>query len=355
MKMELHDDDKPVGRVLTRREVLRMLGGAGTAVFVGGGLVKATLRQIDSTATPEITPEGTEGICVVRPAETEGPYFVDEMLNRSDIRTDPSDGTVKDGIPLYLTFRVSQIQANACIPLESAQVDVWHCDALGVYSDVQDPGFSTKGKKFLRGYQVTDAKGIAKFITIYPGWYSGRTVHIHFKIRTDPTSSSGYEFTSQLFFDDALTDQVFAKQPYAGRGQRNTRNSNDGIYQSGGDQLLLNLVEQDDGYAATFDIGLDLSQPPAQSGGPGGAPPRGSRPDGQNPPPPSSPTPAPHAPRRLTWQSPAPARTRWFSCPDATLSFAFLLAYRKMLRYELDKEDDWGEIQTSLILIDASA
>jgi protocatechuate 3,4-dioxygenase beta subunit len=276
--MEVHDDDKPIGRVLTRREVLQMLGGAGAAVFVGGGLVKATLRQVEST--PELTPEATgePGICVVRPAETEGPYFVDEMLNRSDIRTDPTDGTVKEGAPLYLTFRVLRIQANTCTPLEGAQVDVWHCDALGVYSDVQDPGFSTKGRQFLRGYQVTEANGIVKFITIYPGWYSGRTVHIHFKIRTDPTAANGYDFTSQLFFDDTLTDKVFTKQPYASRGRRNTRNTNDGIYRKGGNQLMLNVVEQEDGYAATFDIGLDMSHSPTQS-------------DGQNPSPSSTPTP----------------------------------------------------------------
>jgi protocatechuate 3,4-dioxygenase beta subunit len=267
--MELHDDDKPVGRVLTRREVLRMLGGASAVVFVGGGLVQATLRQ--SEGTPEVTPEATDepGICVVRPAETEGPYFVDEMLNRSDIRTDPTDGTVKAGLPLYLTFRVSQIQANTCTPLGGAQVDVWHCDALGVYSDVQDPGFSTKGKKFLRGYQVTDANGIARFITIYPGWYSGRTVHIHFKIRTGMAEASGYDFTSQLYFDDTMSDKVFTKQPYASKGRRNIRNNSDGIYRNGGEQLLLNVVEQEDGYAATFDIGLDLPQPTEQSGNPG--------------------------------------------------------------------------------------
>jgi protocatechuate 3,4-dioxygenase beta subunit len=135
-------------------------------------------------------------------------------------------------------------------------VDVWHCDALGVYSDVSDAGFNTVGKKYLRGYQVTDANGVARFTTIYPGWYSGRTVHIHFKIRSSASSTSAYEFTSQLFFDDNLTDQVHAQSPYASKGQRDTRNANDGIYRQGGAQLVLDVTASGGGYAATFDIAL---------------------------------------------------------------------------------------------------
>ncbi len=288
------DDDKPVGRVLSRREVLVMLGGAGAAVLAATGFKQLSFNQ----TTPEITPEATESLpaCVVRPAETEGPYFVDEMLNRSDIRIDPTDNSVRDGLPLYLTFRVSQMTGSTCIPLEGAQVDIWHCDATGAYSDVDDPGFSTKGQKWLRGYQVTDADGKAAFITIYPGWYSGRTVHIHFKIRTDPASDAGYEFTSQLFFDDTLTDKVFTKAPYVSKGIRNTRNDNDGIYANGGDQLLLDMVETDDGYKAVFDIALDLSQPQTDTGFGGGAPPAGG-PGGQQPrgTPPGVATPTPSA------------------------------------------------------------
>jgi protocatechuate 3,4-dioxygenase beta subunit len=288
--LEQHDDDRSVGRVLSRREILLLLGGAGAAVITATGFKQLGLNPL-ATPTPEITPEATESLpaCVVRPAETEGPYFVDEMLNRSDIRVDPSDGSVKDGLPLHLIFRVSQISTSACTPLEGAQVDVWHCDAQGVYSDVTDPRFNTVGQKWLRGYQVTDANGTAEFMTIYPGWYQGRTVHIHFKIRTDPVSDSGYEFTSQLFFDDSLSDEVFKQEPYVGKGDRNTRNANDGIYASGGDELLLTLVEEDDGYKAVFDIGLDLSQPQTSSTGQGGQPPGGFPPGGQRPRPTATP------------------------------------------------------------------
>jgi hypothetical protein len=147
--------------------------------------------------------------------------------------------------------------SNACSPLAGAIVDVWHCDALGVYSDVSDPSFNTSGKKFLRGYQVTGSDGVARFTTIYPGWYQGRAVHIHFKIRSAASAASAYEFTSQLFFDDSLTDQVHATEPYASKGQRTLRNSGDGIYTSGGSQLVLDVTGTADGYAATFNIALD--------------------------------------------------------------------------------------------------
>jgi protocatechuate 3,4-dioxygenase beta subunit len=289
--MELHDDDKPIGRVLSRREVLALLGGAGAVLVVGTGFKTLGLDQLRATATPSATATATSiPSCVVRPALTDGPYFVDQMLNRSDIRIEPSDGSVKEGAQLRLVFRVSNVSANTCSRIEGAQVDVWHCDALGVYSDVDDPGFDTSGQTWLRGYQVTDEFGVAEFLTIYPGWYSGRTVHIHFKIRTDPESDTGYEFTSQLFFDEAMSDIVHAQEPYAEKGYRNTLNSDDGIFQGSEGLLTLEVVEEEDGYVAIFDIGLDLSD--ESSGETGGNPPggRGTPPAGGRPPR-STPTP----------------------------------------------------------------
>ena len=153
---------------------------------------------------------------------------------------------------------VLQMTSEGCTPLVGAQVDVWHCDALGAYSDVDDPSFSTLGQQFLRGYQVTDDEGLTRFTTIYPGWYQGRTVHIHFKVRTAAGTGTSYEFTSQFFFDDELSDQVFQSEPYGAQGDRGTRNSNDGIYSGAGDQLLLNVTATDSGYAASFDIGVAI-------------------------------------------------------------------------------------------------
>ena len=145
--------------------------------------------------------------------------------------------------------------SGRCAPLQGAEVEIWHCDAAGVYSDVSDPGFNTKGQKWLRGSQTTDSSGAVSFTTIYPGWYSGRAVHIHFKVR--PTAST--DFTSQLFFDEATTAEVHAQAPYASKGKRNTLNSRDSIYRSGGDQLLLTPTKSGEGYAADFPIGVDLS------------------------------------------------------------------------------------------------
>jgi protocatechuate 3,4-dioxygenase beta subunit len=243
-------DDRTRG--LARREIL-VLAGASAAVVAYGP--ERALRWVGRTCAP--VPDAaaqTAPACIVRPAQTEGPYFVDERLNRSDIRTDPDTGEPSEGTPLVLTFAVSRIDGASCLPLAGALVDVWHCDAAGVYSDVA----GAVGLKFLRGYQVTDAAGAATFTTIYPGWYPGRTVHVHFKIRTDPDADDGFEFTSQVYFDDALTDVVFAGAPYAARGECSTRNADDAIYQSGGGELLLDVTDDGGGHAATFAIGLDL-------------------------------------------------------------------------------------------------
>jgi protocatechuate 3,4-dioxygenase beta subunit len=240
-------DDRPFGQLLSRREVVMLLGAAGAAWLTAGSV--APRRAFAGSLPPS---------CVVRPEQTEGPYFVDERLNRSDIRSDPTDGQVREGTPLALTMQVSRLGAGNCQPLSGAQVDIWQCDALGLYSDVRDPGFNTIGRKFLRGYQITDAQGEAQFLTVYPGWYPGRTVHIHFKIRTSPAARRGFEFTSQLYFSDDLTDQVHAAPPYAQKGPRRVRNRHDGIFWRGGNQLMLAPSTTADGYAATFAVGLQL-------------------------------------------------------------------------------------------------
>lgn len=254
----MENDDRQIGRVLSRREALTLFSVAGVATLLSacalpnGGSSAANGPSAEAVAT---TNAGLAPGCVVRPELTEGPVFVEEDLDRADIRTDPSNGAVSEGTQFDLTFRITQVDNNACTPLASVRVDIWHCDAEGIYSDTSELGMQTVGQKFLRGYQTTDTSGIAKFTTIYPGWYAGRAVHIHFKIRND----AGYEFTSQLFFDEALTDEAFKQAPYAARGEPAVRNSEDNIYQESSGQLLLTVDKVDSGYAATFDVGLQLS------------------------------------------------------------------------------------------------
>lgn len=275
---ELHDDDQPVGRLLSRRDMLRFLGGAaGIALLSGSGVSRLIHAQGISTATATALPS-----CVVRPELTEGPYFVAHALNRFDIRHDPTDESLKAGLPLLLRFRVTDVSNGACAPLEGAQVDVWQCDSDGEYSGVQDAGFDNSGALWLRGFQFTDDTGMAEFLTIVPGWYSGRAVHIHFKIRTELADSTSYEYTSQFFFDPDLIETIYADPPYAAKGLPDMPNERDGIYQQSDGQLTLTLnpLTEDDldalqtrheedeftdtgdlttGYVALFDVGLDLT------------------------------------------------------------------------------------------------
>src|SRR6476620_9297177 len=265
--VDLDDDDRLIGGVLTRREVLALMGvvsvgavavacapgsaasGAASAGASGGAGATA-LATATAVAVASSLPS-----CVVVPELTEGPYYVNENLDRSDIRIDTSDGSVSEGAVLTLDWVVSQVDGTACIPLEGVLVDIWHCDALGNYSDVG----SEQGHDYLRGYQHTDANGKATITTIYPGWYQGRAVHIHFKIRTDAAAASGLEFTSQLFFDDALSAQVYSSGVYASKGTPDQPNASDGIYQQSHAMTLLNVAKDGDGYKATFELAIQAT------------------------------------------------------------------------------------------------
>ena len=246
----MDNDDKQVGRILTRREVLALLGAVGAGVVGSRLKAQPTLdRAVAAFAG------GTEWVpaCVVTPAQTEGPFFVDEKLNRVDIRSDPGTGKVTAGTSLDMELRVYRVADGSCQPMAGAMVDVWQCDAMGLYSDVR----TTSGQKFLRGHQITDAAGVAKFTTVYPGWYQGRCVHIHFKVRTT-AGGRNLEFTSQLYFDDAFTDRVYTKAPYAAKTGTRTPNERDGIFRQGGRQLLMAVAEKGSGYQGAFDIGMTV-------------------------------------------------------------------------------------------------
>ncbi|MEO6397004.1 MAG: intradiol ring-cleavage dioxygenase [Tepidiformaceae bacterium] len=274
----MDNDDAQVGRILNRREILFLLGGAGALVTVGAGCSgsndKSSATGSPSTPAQAGAATSSAGVaanssasasatklptCVVSPELSEGPYFVEQKLNRSDIRSDPASGATSAGVPLLLAFKVSGVTGAGCSALAAAVVDVWHCDAAGVYSDATDRSFNTKGKQFLRGSQITDSAGQVKFTTIFPGWYQGRAVHIHFKVRAANSAGKSYEFTSQLFFEEAQIDEIFANAPYIAKGQGRTKNAADGIFNQGGKTLTLPLTKSGNGYAGTFEIGVNLA------------------------------------------------------------------------------------------------
>jgi protocatechuate 3,4-dioxygenase beta subunit len=186
--------------------------------------------------------ESAEATCVLTPAQTEGPFFVDTGLIRSDIR----DG--KDGAPLRLAFSV--LDAETCSPMAGALVEVWHADAAGAYSafDIsQGNGANSADQTFLRGFQRTAADGRVEFLTVYPGWYPGRTPHVHVMVLLENRMQL---LTTQLYFPEAVTDAVYATAPYATRGPRSTTNATDGV---GAPASLIGQVSRgSSGYDATF-------------------------------------------------------------------------------------------------------
>lgn len=183
-----------------------------------------------------------EATCTLTPAQTEGPFFVDTGLMRSDIR----EG--KPGVVLELGLRV--VDPEGCVPIPGALIEVWHADAGGAYSafDItQGNSQNQAGETFLRGFQRTNEDGRVEFLTVYPGWYPGRTPHIHLMVLLEGRTEL---LTTQLYFPDVVTDTVYSMAPYAARGPRSTTNTTDGV---GAPQPLISQVsERGAGFGATF-------------------------------------------------------------------------------------------------------
>jgi protocatechuate 3,4-dioxygenase beta subunit len=218
------------------------------------------------TLTPSlIEEEGT-------PQQTEGPYFVGGTPNRSDIRSDPFDGSLQQGIPLHLVIHVYKINDKgnnsstptvSCMSFNRAQVDIWHANPQGLYSGISQIG--TEGKAYLRGYQTTDNNGTVKFDTIYPGWYQGRAIHIHVMVRAfDGGSNETFHWTSQMYLNNSINEKVHTQIPYSKHGLPPMTNEQDGIYagpstdklvqSNAGQHLMLNLTKDKQGYTGTFNI-----------------------------------------------------------------------------------------------------
>src|SRR5215467_4906661 len=235
------------GTRLSRRESLTRLGGlpaaaAGVGVLGAGESDGATAADAAADATgPNAVARGVVS-CVLAPEQTEGPYYVPG----DKVRRDVTEG--KPGVPL--TLRLSVVDVSTCRAIKGAAVDIWHCDAGGVYSETADQG--TESRSFLRGIQRTDAKGVATFRTIYPGWYAGRRVHVHVKLAL----GGNVVHTGQLYFPDKLTDVVYRRTPYDRRAGRTTRNPADSIFRNGGSRSLLSLKRSGKGYAGTIVMGV---------------------------------------------------------------------------------------------------
>ena len=234
-------------RHLNRRQALGALGSVslGALLAACGSEEKATTSAATPTATVSPQTESSAALgtqfdqaaaCSVTVEQTEGPYYFDADAIRSDIRED------REGVPLRLGIRVRDTQ---CEPVANAVVDIWHCDAGGVYS-----GFDAgEGERFLRGTQVTNRGGIVEFQTIYPGFYPGRTVHIHAKVHLDKQEV----LTTQLYFDDEVSGKLFAGEPYASSGERDQTNESDGIFDP---SLLLTLKPDEEGYLGLMNFDL---------------------------------------------------------------------------------------------------
>ncbi|MEU4038449.1 intradiol ring-cleavage dioxygenase [Streptomyces collinus] len=245
----------------TRRSVIATLGGATLGVAALG--LAATQASAAAPRSADRPAPPLAAACVLTPEQTEGPYYLD--LER--VRKDITEG--KAGVPL--TLRVTVIDSTTCAPLPNTAVDIWHCDALGIYSGYVAGG-STPDTTFLRGVQLTDASGVAEFTTVYPGWYVGRALHIHVKTHAGGTVSNGtyhggrVSHTGQLYFPETYNTKVAALSPYRNNTATRTLNARDGIYRNGGSATLLTLTQEgtdlSKGVTGTVVLGIDPSTTP---------------------------------------------------------------------------------------------
>jgi protocatechuate 3,4-dioxygenase beta subunit len=253
------DNCRPSNQIqvpMRRREMMALSAGAlaSVALYACGADEDEAVKSVAEGAM-------TMPDCVLTPEQEEGPFHIDLAQVRQDIVED------RPGVPLALALTV--VDSDTCEPIRDAAVDIWHCDALGVYSG--EPSEGSEGETYLRGIQLTDGNGLAEFATIYPGQYPGRTTHIHLKVhiggrQTGGIYSGGYvSHTGQLFTSDRNDAEVFALAPYnrntAGTISRNA----DGIfrYQGGSSSVLaLARVGSDlarDGFTARATLGVDPS------------------------------------------------------------------------------------------------
>lgn len=245
--------------LMTRRQTLGAVGAAGAGLLVARTAGLPGLVGADAAGAAD-TPS-----CVLTPEEEEGPYYADLEKVRSNIIAG------RPGVPLIL--RIHVLDSDSCKPIKNAAVDIWHCDALGVYSDESKQG--TVGQTWLRGVQLTDKNGLAHFTTIYPGHYPGRNTHIHVKVhiggsRSGSRYSGGHvSHTGQLFFSDTISKRVYKLSPYSKDHAAFQPRATDQVYAGEhGSSSVLKLRSRGSslrrsGLTATIALGVDPSSTPS--------------------------------------------------------------------------------------------
>ena len=288
---------------ITRRRALAVTGGTVAAGGLAVAGYQAAFADTATTTAEEATTASasaseSSGCMTLMSSVTEGPYYLDGALVRKDI----TEG--KSGVPL--TLRLTVVDAtDGCTPVKGAAVEIWHCDAWGYYSGYttanpggsapaeSEDGSTTNDQTYLRGYQIANANGVVKFETIFPGWYTPRTCHIHLKVHTGGQKEDGtYEggkvnYTGQLFFDDTIAEEIFTLEPYSKHSGSYTTLDDDMVYDGGGASsglLTLEAVHKKDpskGYRGFLTVAVDpdAENTGAGSGGGGGTPP-GDAPSG---------------------------------------------------------------------------
>jgi len=240
-----------------RRQLLLNTAGVFSLFGLGGVLQKTAVAAKAATTV------------VLTPQEEQGPYFVDGQLERKDVLYDTTTGTVQPGLHLFLKITINQVAAGVVTPLTGARFDIWEANASGLYSDESSEG--TTGENYLRGYQIADSTGVVEFLTIYPGWYSGRTPHIHGMVRLYSGSTVTFKFDTQFFFPDELTAEVYKLDPYSARAaSQNTFNTTDRVFNYtdcdtgavSGQELLWTVVRANSSYMiAEYTLEIDLTAP----------------------------------------------------------------------------------------------
>ncbi|MFI9646259.1 protocatechuate dioxygenase [Streptomyces sp. NPDC052040] len=269
---------------INRRRVLALAGAAAGAGLGIGFYAFLDTGGRDRVPGREGAGSGREGVpgtapdaelCVLNRSLTPGPYHLDGVPRRTDI----TEG--EQGVPLRLRLTVRD-HPHACALLTGADVEIWHCDALGFYSGYAQahpggrtpaaggPARAAGSRTYLRGCQTTDAGGRAEFATVFPGWSATRAPHINIRVRTGGSRTGrGYRggllnWSGQLFFPDRYTDAVYTKSPYTAHTGSRTRLAQDTVYRAGGgrDGLMAVTGHVDTGLTAALTIGIDPSREP---------------------------------------------------------------------------------------------